>query len=300
MSMSLLTTHMFALATPVGPEEVWAALTSSQAGSHLPGVSFVSEWVAGAPLVLMAADTPMSHGEVIAADPPHRLGYALGGGYGPATYITWEIPRARRGRSSACSSMSSRAAATPRSKTSGCPSWRTSRRRSSNGTARVRGDGVEHQWRPSGGGRRPDVSGSPPVLQDVGWCEAYWWGTWCDHSCPPWRERTVDTCRVNGANRGRGRVIARLPPQRAAVPVVSGSGRGRPLCGAPRPIRHLGRGELLSHRRRTPGTPDPSDEPPMTHIVTTTHGDAQPRSSKHASSTARPRRGCSMRGERGG
>ena len=37
-----------------------------------------------------------------------------------------------------------------------------------------------------------------------------------------------------------------------------------------RPIRHLGRGELLSHRRRTAGTPDPSDELPVTHIVTTT------------------------------
>jgi hypothetical protein len=91
--MSSLTTHLFRFATPAGPEEVWAALTSSEpGGGYLSRLSFVSDWAAGSTLVVMTDDNiAVSFGEVIAAEPPRRLSYALDGGRGPATYITWEI-----------------------------------------------------------------------------------------------------------------------------------------------------------------------------------------------------------------
>ena len=87
-----LTTHLLAFATPASPERVWTALTATGPGaSFLPGVSIVSEWVAGSTLVLTAGATAAVYGEVIAADEPRRLSYALDGGRGPATHITWEI-----------------------------------------------------------------------------------------------------------------------------------------------------------------------------------------------------------------
>jgi hypothetical protein len=91
--MSPLTTHLFRFATPAPPEEGWAALTTSEpGGGYLPDLSFVSDWAAGSTLVVTTADNPaLSCGDVIAAELPRRLSYALDGGRGPATYITWEI-----------------------------------------------------------------------------------------------------------------------------------------------------------------------------------------------------------------
>jgi hypothetical protein len=119
--MSPLTTHLFRFATPARREEVWAALTSSEpGGGYLPGLSFVSDWAAGSTLVVMTADNvAVSFGEVIAAELPRRLSYALDGGRGPATYVTWEIRPMPTGRSSGCTSTSSTAMANPTSRTSG-------------------------------------------------------------------------------------------------------------------------------------------------------------------------------------
>ena len=87
-----LTTHVFGFATPASPEQVWTALTASCPGAgFLAGVSIASEWVAGSTVVLTAGATAVAQGEVIAADEPQRLSYALDGGHGPATHITWEI-----------------------------------------------------------------------------------------------------------------------------------------------------------------------------------------------------------------
>jgi uncharacterized protein YndB with AHSA1/START domain len=91
--MSRLTTHVFRLATPAPPAKVWEALTSSEPGANfLPRLTLASTWTPGSPLVLRPdADLVVAYGDVIAAEPPSRLSYALDGGHGPATYITWEL-----------------------------------------------------------------------------------------------------------------------------------------------------------------------------------------------------------------
>jgi hypothetical protein len=84
------TTH--ACWTPASAERVWAVLTASAAaGDLVPGVRLASEWTAGATIGTTVAGRHVPCGEVLVAEAPHRLAWALDGGVGPATYVTWEV-----------------------------------------------------------------------------------------------------------------------------------------------------------------------------------------------------------------
>jgi uncharacterized protein YndB with AHSA1/START domain len=97
--MDILTTQVFRFATAAEPERIWAALTGpEQTARCWGGLSLHSGWVAGSSLWLHTPETPILFGEVIAAAPPARLVYALDGGCGPATYVTWEITPSSKGR----------------------------------------------------------------------------------------------------------------------------------------------------------------------------------------------------------
>jgi hypothetical protein len=84
------TTH--ACWTPASAERVWATLTSCAAsGDLVPGVHLASDWTAGAAIETSIAGRRVPCGEVLVAESPHRLAWALDGGDGPATYVTWEV-----------------------------------------------------------------------------------------------------------------------------------------------------------------------------------------------------------------
>jgi uncharacterized protein YndB with AHSA1/START domain len=97
--MDILTTQVFRFATAADPDRIWAALTSPEQTSRCWGdLSLYSDWAVGSSLWLYTPETPILFGEVIAAAPPARLVYALHGGCGPATYVTWEITPSSEGR----------------------------------------------------------------------------------------------------------------------------------------------------------------------------------------------------------
>jgi uncharacterized protein YndB with AHSA1/START domain len=85
-------TQTFRLLTPASPERVWGALTCPQtAPSYLHGLSPRTCWSAGAAVAWEHAGSPAIPGEVLYADPPHRLSVTVEDGSGPCTYLTWQI-----------------------------------------------------------------------------------------------------------------------------------------------------------------------------------------------------------------
>jgi uncharacterized protein YndB with AHSA1/START domain len=90
--MTVSSTHRFSFLTAAPPDRVWAALTCAETiPRYLHGMSLVSEWAPGSPVELRA---PIGHsvlGEVIRADPPRSLSFALEQGTAPCRIIGWEL-----------------------------------------------------------------------------------------------------------------------------------------------------------------------------------------------------------------
>jgi hypothetical protein len=86
------TSDVFRAITTAAPDDVWAALaaTGSPLG-YLHGLTAQSDWRPGSTLT-MALDRWCLVGDVLAADRPRRLCYALGDRPGePSVYVTWEL-----------------------------------------------------------------------------------------------------------------------------------------------------------------------------------------------------------------
>lgn len=88
----MLTTHVFGFATGAAPDQVWSALTdAARTPRWLRGLALESAWAPGSRLVLRYGDVPAATGDVVAIVPGERLSYAIDGGLGPATYLTWTV-----------------------------------------------------------------------------------------------------------------------------------------------------------------------------------------------------------------
>ena len=86
------TTHTFTFATAAPPWDVWLALTDADTTARwLDGPSLVSTWKPRSPLEVRLGDVVVGHGEVLAADAWDRVAFALDGGTGADTYVTWSI-----------------------------------------------------------------------------------------------------------------------------------------------------------------------------------------------------------------
>jgi uncharacterized protein YndB with AHSA1/START domain len=91
-----LATSLFHAVTTAGPDRVWQMLTRTGSPlGHLYRMTAESGWQQG-DVVTMSADGQWGEwcltGEVLAADPPHRLCYTLGDQPGePAVYVGWEL-----------------------------------------------------------------------------------------------------------------------------------------------------------------------------------------------------------------
>jgi hypothetical protein len=90
--MPPLTSELFRAITTASPDDVWAALTATGCPlSFLYGLTAESDWQPGATLT-MTLDQWRLVGEVLVADRPRRLCYALGDRPGePSVYVTWEL-----------------------------------------------------------------------------------------------------------------------------------------------------------------------------------------------------------------
>jgi uncharacterized protein YndB with AHSA1/START domain len=88
----MFTTHVFGFATGATPGQVWSALTdAARTPRWMCGLALESAWVPGSRLVLRHGDVPAATGDVVAVEPGERLSYAIHGGLGPATYLTWTV-----------------------------------------------------------------------------------------------------------------------------------------------------------------------------------------------------------------
>lgn len=87
-----LTSELFRAITTASPDDVWAALTATGSSlGYLYGMTAESDWQAGATLTL-ALDRWHLVGDILVADRPRRLCYALGDRPGePSVYVTWEL-----------------------------------------------------------------------------------------------------------------------------------------------------------------------------------------------------------------
>jgi uncharacterized protein YndB with AHSA1/START domain len=86
------TTHVFTFATAAPPWDVWSALTDADTTArYFDGISLQATWAAGEHITIHLGDEEVGSGEVLAADPWDRLAYALDGGTGPDTYLTWAV-----------------------------------------------------------------------------------------------------------------------------------------------------------------------------------------------------------------
>ncbi len=82
----------FRLLTPACPQLVWSALTCPErTARYLHRLSVHSSWRSGAPVRFVVDGHEATGGQVLCAQPPHRLSYAVEDGSGPATYVTWLI-----------------------------------------------------------------------------------------------------------------------------------------------------------------------------------------------------------------
>ena len=81
---------MFAFFTAAAPDRVWNALTDpTQTRAYLYGLALMSDWIPGSPIVATFQDRPALHGEVLCAQPHHRLSYLIRTPEAPAIYVTW-------------------------------------------------------------------------------------------------------------------------------------------------------------------------------------------------------------------
>lgn len=79
-----MSSHLFELDIAAEPRVAWRAITE---GRHLHGLHLVSDWTPGSTVEARARGAPtVLRGEVLAADPPHRLSLVL-----DTTHLTWEI-----------------------------------------------------------------------------------------------------------------------------------------------------------------------------------------------------------------
>ena len=91
-------TQTFRLLTAATPERVWSALTCPQsAPAYLHGLSPRTCWQAGAPVEWHGSPVGAIPGQVLYADPPHRLSVTVEDGSGGGTYLTWRVRRCEEG-----------------------------------------------------------------------------------------------------------------------------------------------------------------------------------------------------------
>ena len=91
MARDPVVTQTFRLLTPASPEQVWGALTCPEtAPAYLHGLSPRTCWTAGAAVDWQCAAATIP-GQVLYADPPHRLSVTVEDGSGTCTYLTWRV-----------------------------------------------------------------------------------------------------------------------------------------------------------------------------------------------------------------
>ena len=85
-------TQTFRLLTAACPDRVWAVLTCPQAApAYLHGLSPRSCWTAGADVDWQVPGIGSLPGQVLHADPPHRLSFTVEDRSGTCTYLTWSV-----------------------------------------------------------------------------------------------------------------------------------------------------------------------------------------------------------------
>ncbi|GAC1442197.1 MAG: hypothetical protein NVS3B26_08360 [Mycobacteriales bacterium] len=81
----------FRLLTAACPDRVWRQLTCpAAAAAYLHGLSPRTCWTSGAPVEWHVGDAVIP-GQVLHADPPHRLSVTVEDGSGTCTYLTWTV-----------------------------------------------------------------------------------------------------------------------------------------------------------------------------------------------------------------
>jgi uncharacterized protein YndB with AHSA1/START domain len=84
-------TQTFRLLTAAAPERVWGVLTCPEAApTYLHGLSPQTCWSEGAPVAWCGVSAAIP-GQVLRADPPHRLSVTVEDGSGTCTYLTWSL-----------------------------------------------------------------------------------------------------------------------------------------------------------------------------------------------------------------
>jgi len=90
--MTVRSSHRFSFLSAAPQDRVWGALTCAEASpKYLHGMSLESAWSPGSPVHLRAPAGHVARGEVIRADPPRSLSFALEQGTAPCRIIAWEL-----------------------------------------------------------------------------------------------------------------------------------------------------------------------------------------------------------------
>jgi uncharacterized protein YndB with AHSA1/START domain len=87
--------EQFHAITSAKPERVWNALTATGFPlDYLHGMTVDTDWQPDAKVAMALTEGWRLTGEVLAAQPPHRLSYTLDDPPGsPSVYVTWELRR---------------------------------------------------------------------------------------------------------------------------------------------------------------------------------------------------------------
>lgn len=81
----------FTLLTRWSAGQVWSALTcAKRSPRYLHGLAVDSCWRSGEPVTLRGGGLTLA-GEVLFAEPPHRLDYSIDDPGGSATYVSWRL-----------------------------------------------------------------------------------------------------------------------------------------------------------------------------------------------------------------
>jgi uncharacterized protein YndB with AHSA1/START domain len=96
---TIMTTREFLVQAIGQPENVWASLTTTESiRQFLFGIDLESSWTSGSRITGCRDSAPVLAGEVLFAEIPHRLSYALSAGSGqPEVYVTWELRAVQTG-----------------------------------------------------------------------------------------------------------------------------------------------------------------------------------------------------------
>jgi len=90
--MAVRSSHRFSFLSGAPREKVWAVLTCAETSArYLHGMRLESAWMPGSPVHLRAPVGHAASGEVIRADPPRSLSFALEQGTAPCRIIAWEL-----------------------------------------------------------------------------------------------------------------------------------------------------------------------------------------------------------------